>query len=87
MLYGILMLAVIVAGGLGVLYYGGRALLGVAELAVIRHERWECEQWADYAKVFRAWDQKTQTGYYLTKWQYDQCEAVGVPIENVHVVK
>ena len=82
----IAILTIIVGLGLGVLYYGGKAVLLAIDLAMVRHEQWECSEWSDYAKVLKPWDPKTQTGYYLTKWQYDQCQAVGVPIDSVHVI-
>lgn len=83
--YGALILTFLIGGVVGIVYYGGKAVIGAIDLALVRHEQWECGEWADYAKVFRPWDPKTQTGYYLTQWQYDQCKAVGMPIENVHV--
>lgn len=83
--YGLLIVTFLAGGIIAPGYYGVKAVAGVVDLALVRHERAECKDWADMARVLRPWDPRTKTGYYLTKWQYDQCQAVGMPIENVHV--
>ena len=44
-----------------------------------RSEMEECLQWQQEAKQF--------AGYYLTKWQYQQCLVHGILIDNVPVMK
>lgn len=41
----------------------------------IEREKWECEKWNQEAKEL--------VNYYVTNWQIEQCEAVGIPLTGV----
>jgi hypothetical protein len=46
-----------------------------------REEVSECRKWESQAKEFGVYNPKNQTGFYLTKWQDQQCNAHGIKID------
>ncbi len=46
----------------------------------------ECRKWEKQSKEFERYDERTQTGFYITKWQDEQCRANGIII-NTEVLK
>ena len=44
-------------------------------IGITGYEKSECLKWKEYAKVYE------HKGYYLTKWQADQCLHYGIEIE------
>jgi hypothetical protein len=65
-------------------------LLGVVILAAVtalmewgmeRQESYECQKWVLEASQYQ------EKGYFIAEWQKEQCQARGIPIDNVPVVK
>jgi len=49
-------------------------LLIAFNAGLIKHERIECEQWAEQARTIQ--------GFYLLEWQCEQCANYGIYIEQ-----
>jgi hypothetical protein len=78
---GILMIlilaALLIAGG----YFVGKTILNLLLLAEAKHSISECVTWQEWEHDYPQWDPHTQTGYFVTRWQKEQCDAVGVTLE------
>lgn len=57
----------------GMIAFGIAAVMGITVIAVSRDEQSECMEWQSQAKSY--------PGYYITQWQYDQCQAHGISID------
>jgi len=62
---------------LAVLFGGaGKALSFVKEqvsYSIERSQIGECEKWQRETELFERYDERFDTGYYILKWQHDQC--------------
>ena len=48
--------------------------------AVSKQEKVECLKWQNESKELEPYNAYNKTGYYLLKWQKDQCDARGIEI-------
>jgi hypothetical protein len=69
-----------------ILRTAGNLILDSFKYAQTKSEIGECEKWSDWEKVYPEWNAERQTGYYVTKWQKEQCDAVGVELD-AHVLQ
>lgn len=81
---GILFAVMIILGGYA-LVQGGKGLVAGISYANTQAAIGECEKWNDWARIYPEWDERTQTGYFITPWQKQKCDAVGVELEG-HLV-
>jgi uncharacterized protein YxeA len=59
-------------------------IAGIAFLAIAgmnSSEFIECKKWEKQANEYERYNPKTHTGYYITKWQSEQCESKGIKID------
>ena len=40
----------------------------------------ECTKWEKQTQEYERYNEKTHTGFYITKWQDEQCKAHGIKI-------
>lgn len=81
---GVILVVLIVLAGYA-LYQGGKAIAAGISYAEARRATAECEKWNDWELVYPKWDERSQTGYYITPWQKAQCESVGIDLRG-HVL-
>lgn len=81
---GLIFLVMIGLGGYA-LVEGVKALGAGISYAEARRATAECEKWNDWARIYPAWDERTQTGYFITPWQKSQCDTYGIALEG-HLV-
>lgn len=77
-------LVLIALAGAAVFYAGKAAVAGIS-YAMERQAVGECEKWQDWERIYPEWDERTGTGYFITPWQKQQCDSVGVTLE-AHVL-
>jgi len=41
----------------------------------------DCNKWEKQTQEYERYNEKTQTGFYITKWQDEQCKAHGIKID------
>lgn len=54
----------------------GYVLISGFGYGIAKHEKIECEKWANEAK-----NDKYAPNYYITQWQADQCNHYGITID------
>jgi len=58
----------------------GYGLIALIDNRIRVNEQVECQRWQQQAIDY------ANAGYYLTDWQFEQCEAVGYPVKVAPVV-
>ena len=81
---GIVFVVMIILGGYA-LIQGGKAFVAGIGYAEAQRATAECEKWNDWALVYPNWDERTQTGYFITRWQKAQCDTYGIELQG-HLV-
>lgn len=81
----LVLLGLMAAAVAGAAYYGAKAAYLGVEYAYMQNAIVECEKWQDWELVYPKWDERSETGYFITQWQKDQCEDVGITLD-AHVV-
>ncbi len=76
---------VIIALGAYALMQGGRAAIAGIKYVEAKNAAIECAKWQDWEAVFPKWDERSETGYYITQWQKDQCDEAGIEL-RAHVI-
>lgn len=41
----------------------------------------DCAQWEEWSRYYAPWDEQAQTGYYITSFQYNECDSVGMAVD------
>jgi hypothetical protein len=50
-------------------------------IAIDEQEIAECNKWASEAKEIKRYDPKTETGYFISPWQKEQCDSHGIQVD------
>ena len=64
-----------------ILIVASLAMTRLVIVGVDKQEIVECQKWERQSQEFGRYDSKTQTGFYITNWQSEQCKAHRITID------